>query len=139
MKLAVKNGFEVYKKNVEGNLVNYENLDNLQMRIHDYFKFLKYGYDRITDWCCWHIRRGRMNREESIKIAKEKGGKYPSIYLGVSLKKVLEEINCSEEKFLEICKKFTNTQIFKCDNQGFPILDKNKNLEKINYDNISEK
>ena len=27
-------------KNVEGNLVNYENLDNLQMRIHDYFKFL---------------------------------------------------------------------------------------------------
>ncbi len=139
MKLAVKNGFEVYGKNVEGNLVNYENLDNLQMRVHDYFKFLKYGYDRITDWCCWHIRRGRMNREESIKIAKEKGGKYPSTYLDVSLEKILNEINCSEEKFLEICKKFTNPQIFRCDNQGLPIFDKNKNLEKINYDNIFEK
>ena len=136
VELAVKNGFQVYEKEVEGNLVNYENLDNLQMRIHDYFKFLKYGYDRITDWCCWHIRRGRMTREESIKIAKAKGGKYPNSYLGVDIKEILKEINCSEKKFLEICKKFTNTQIFKCDNQGIPLTDQKKNLTKINYDNI---
>ena len=138
-KLAEKNGFQVYhKKEVEGNLVNYENLDNLQMRIHDYFKFLKYGYDRVTDWCCWHIRRGRMTRDESIQIAKAKGGKFPRTYLGVDLKEILKEINCTEEKFLNICNKFTNTQIFKCNNKGLPILDKEFNLTKINYDNIVE-
>lgn len=134
-KVAIKNGFQVYEKEVEGNLVNYENLDNLQMRVHDYFKFLKYGYDRVTDWCCWHIRRGRLTRDKSIEIAKKKGGKFPSSYLGVDLKKILKEINCSEENFLEICKKFTNPRLFKCNNRSEPILDKKNNLTKINYDN----
>ena len=88
------------------------------MRVHDYFKFLKFGYDRITDWCCWHIRRGRMTREESIEIAK-KGGKFPSKYLGVDLKDILAEINCSDEKFDEIVKnsqirKFLNVIITVC-------------------------
>lgn len=75
--IAIENGFTPYSKQVEGNLNNYENLDNLQMRIHDYFKYLKYGYDRVTDWCCWHIRRGRMTREESVIVCQNYGGKYP--------------------------------------------------------------
>ena len=136
--IAKKHGFKTYDNEVEGNLVNYENLDNLQMRVHDYFKFLKFGYDRITDWCCWHIRRGRMTREESIEIAKKKGGKLPTKYLGVDLKDILAEINCSDEKFDEIVKKFSNPKIFKCDNNGLPLFDKDKNLQKINYDNIIE-
>ena len=131
----MKNGFTPYKSNVEGSIVEYENLDNLQMRIHDYFKFLKFGYDRVTDWCCWHIRRGRMSRKEAIEIAREKGGKYPSSYLSVDLKEILSEINCTEEKFIDICNKFTNTKLFKCDTSGQPIRDNKKDLIKINYDN----
>ena len=61
-KISIQNGFECYGKELEGSIVNYENLDNAQMRIHDYFKYLKYGYDRVTDWCCWHIRRGRLTK-----------------------------------------------------------------------------
>ena len=89
----MKNGFECYEKDVEGSIVNYENLDNAQMRIHDYFKFLKYGYDRVTDWCCWHIRRNRLTRNEAIKINNEKSGKFPSSYLGVSLEIILKNID----------------------------------------------
>lgn len=133
--IAIENGFTPYSKQVEGNLNNYENLDNLQMRIHDYFKYLKYGYDRVTDWCCWHIRRGRMTREESVIVCQNYGGKYPKSYLGISLNQILKEINCSEENFLNICKKFVNTKIFKCNNQGKPIFDRDNNLTKINYDN----
>ena len=51
---------------VEGSLVNYENLDNVQTGIHDYFKFLKYGFGRATDLACLHIRRGRLRRDEAI-------------------------------------------------------------------------
>ena len=36
----------------------YENLDNLQHGIHDYFKFLKFGFARATDQLCISIRRG---------------------------------------------------------------------------------
>ena len=50
------------------------------MRIHDYFKFLKYGYD-MSDWSSLAIRRGRMTRDEGIRLTKEYGGKYPVSYL----------------------------------------------------------
>ena len=58
--IAQAHGLETYPHAVEGSLVNYENLDNLQMRIHDYFKFIKYGFGRVTDWACIYIRRGRL-------------------------------------------------------------------------------
>lgn len=100
------------------------------MRIHDYFKYLKFGYDRVTDWCCWHIRRGRLNREEALKLENDKSGKYPSEYLGYSLSDVLEEINCTEKEFDEICDTFTNKEIFRCDNSGNLIKNKDKSLIK---------
>ena len=37
--VAQANGFRTYEKTVEGSMVNYENLDNYQTGIHDYFKF----------------------------------------------------------------------------------------------------
>lgn len=117
-KIAKNAGFKTYKKELEGSIVNYENLDNAQMRIHDYFKFLKFGYDRVTDWCCWHIRRGRMTREEGIKINIDKSGKYPSSYMGFSLNEILNEINCTEDEFNQICDNFTNKELFKVNNEG---------------------
>ena len=116
--LAIKYGFKTYEKEVEGSIVNYENLDNVQMRIHDYFKYLKYGYDRVTDWCCWHIRRNRLSRDEAIKINNEKSGLYPSQYLGHNIIEILDEIDCSIVEFNNVCDNFTNKDIFKCDNQG---------------------
>ena len=38
------------------------------MRIHDYFKFLKYGYDRVSDWGSIQIRRGA--KEEAIILSR---------------------------------------------------------------------
>jgi len=118
VKISKKYGFKPFYKDVEGSIVNYENLDNLQMRIHDYFKFLKYGYDRVTDWCCWHLRRGRLSREEAIKINNEKSGKFPSTYLDVPLEVILKEIDCTMSEFIEICDNFSNKQIFKLNNKN---------------------
>jgi len=87
------------------------------MRIHDYFKFLKFGYDRVTDWCCWHIRRGRLKRNQALKINKEKSGKFPSTYMDVKIEDILKEINCTKNEFVNICDKFTNKKIFKCNNK----------------------
>lgn len=126
--IAKKYGFKVYEKDVEGSIVNYENLDNVYMRIHDYFKFLKYGYDRVTDWCCTHIRRGRMTRDEAVKINQSKSGKFPEEYLGIKLSVILEEINCSREEFINICDKFTNKSLFVCNNKNELVKDENLNL-----------
>lgn len=133
--LAKKNGFKEYHKALEGSIVSYENLDNLQMRVHDYFKYLKYGYDRVTDWCCWHIRRKRLTRSEALKINFEKSGKFPNKYMGVDLKEVLNDIDCTLEEFKLICDKFTNKKIFKCNNDGSIIKKEDGSLLINNTDN----
>lgn len=133
---AQGHGFETYHKPVEGSLINYENLDNVQTGIHDYFKFLKYGFGRATDLACLHIRRGRLTREDGLRLVKKHDGKFPWDYLGVPLQKVLDEIDMSLDEFIRVCDRFTNKKLFTCDARGNLLKDRNGNLAKINYDNI---
>jgi N-acetyl sugar amidotransferase len=130
-------GFETYPHIVEGNMINYENLDNAQMRVHDYFKFLKFGYDRVTDWACLHIRRGRLTREEGLKLVKKYGGKFPRSYLGHPLVDILDDIDMTLDEFNTICDQFSNKSLFKCNAQRKLIKDKRGDLILINYDNIN--
>lgn len=134
---AQAHGFETYHKPVEGSLVNYENLDNVQTGIHDYFKFLKYAFGRATDLACLHVRRGRLSREDALKLVKMHDGKFPSHYLGVPIEEVLSDIDMTLDEFIRVCDRFTNKKLFECDSRGNLDKDKNGNLTKINYDNKS--
>lgn len=134
--VAQANGFQTYEKTVEGSMVNYENLDNHQTGIHDYFKFLKFGFGRATDIACLHIRRGRISRDEGLAITKNKDGYFPWEYLGKSISKILEPLEITIDEFEQICDEFTNKKIFMKDNHGKLMKDRNKNLVKINYDNL---
>jgi N-acetyl sugar amidotransferase len=134
--ISQAHGFKSFDTAVEGSMVNYENLDNHQHGIHDYFKFLKFGFARATDIACLHVRRNRITREDAMWIVKERDGKFPWSYLGKDLKDILAPLNMSEEEFMGICDRFTNKKIFKCDTNGNLIKDRFGNLEKINYDNL---
>lgn len=129
-------GFETYHKTVEGSLVNYENLDNCQTGIHDYFKFLKYGFGRATDIACMHIRRGRLTREDALKLVKMHDGKFPWEYLGMPLEKIVKEVDMTVEEFINVCDRFTNKKLFVCDARGNLVKDRDGNLTKVNYDNV---
>jgi N-acetyl sugar amidotransferase len=131
-------GFETYSKTVEGSLVNYENLDNVQTGIHDYFKFLKYGFGRATDLACMHVRRGRLSREDALGLVRKHDGKFPWVYLGVPIEDTLREIDMTLDEFIRICDRFTNKKLFVCDARGNLVKDKDGNLAKINYDNVDQ-
>jgi N-acetyl sugar amidotransferase len=131
-------GFQTYDKVVEGSIVNYENLDNCHMGIHDYFKFLKYAFGRSTDHACMHIRRGRLTREDGMRITKMHDGKFIWSYLGVKLEDMLEEIDVTLDEYIAICDRFTNKRLFVCDSKGNLKKDRHGNLTKINYDNVDE-
>jgi len=132
--LAQANGFQSYGKIIEGSAVDYENLDNYQHGIHDYFKFLKFGFGRATDLVSMHIRRGRLTRAQGLQIIKQSDGIYPNSYLGKSLEEILQPIGLTLEKFEDLCDKFTNKALFKKNSNGELIKD-GLNLVKINYDN----
>jgi len=133
--VAQAHGFRTYHRAVEGSLVNYENLDNCQTGIHDYFKFLKFAFGRATDLACMHVRRGRLTRLEAIQLVKLHDGKFPWVYLGCPLEEILKEIDMSLDEFIKVCDRFTNKKLFVCDSRGNLLKDKDGNLTKINYDN----
>lgn len=133
--IAQANGFKSYDKIVEGSMVNYENLDNHQTGIHDYFKYLKFGFGRATDLACLHIRRGRVTRQDGLEAVRRLDGKFPWEYLGKSLEDILRPLDLTVDEFIRLCDKFTNKKIFKRDANGALLKDRDGNLTKINYDN----
>src|SRR5690606_31636853 len=83
--VAKQYGFEYAKKPVETCGYKYENLDNYQTGIHDFFKYIKFGFGRATDIVCNHIRRRRMSRAQGIRHIQKWDGNYPNSYLGKPL------------------------------------------------------
>ena len=132
---AQGHGFSTYDRPVEGSLVNYENLDNAQTGIHDYFKFLKYGFGRATDLACLHIRRGRLSRADAVRLVKRHDGKFPWVYLGTPLEEILKSIDMTLDEFIRVCDRFTNKKLFVCDARGNLVKDRDGNLTRINDDN----
>jgi N-acetyl sugar amidotransferase len=133
--VAQVHGFETYPHCVEGSMVNYENLDNAIHGIHDYFKFIKYGFGRATDLACMHLRRGRLSRQDAITAVRKYDGRFPTEYLGWKLEQILDQIGMTMDEFVKVCDRFTNRKLFLCDSRGQLVKDRFGNLTKVNYDN----
>jgi hypothetical protein len=133
--LARINGFTPFDSLIEGSMVNYENIDNFQHGIHDYFKFLKFGFGRTTDLASIYIRRGRITREQALQIVKDRDGKYPWSYLGKPLDIILNQIDMTISEFNVICDRFTNKNLFIKNQHNQLVRDATNSLIKIKYDN----
>ena len=133
--ISQAHGFTTFERAVEGSMVNYENLDNHQHGVHDYFKFLKFGFARATDIACLHVRRGRLTRQDALEIVKLRDGGFPWSYLGKPLEEILEPLDMSIDEFIKVCDRFTNKKIFMRDASGALLKDRHGNLKKLNYDN----
>jgi N-acetyl sugar amidotransferase len=62
--------------------------------VHDYIKFLKYGYGKVTDHASREIRLRRMTREQGLEMEKDYAYKVPE-----NLDKFLRWIGISENSF----------------------------------------
>ena len=132
LEIVKKHGFTVLENPNEGTYTNYENLDTKYVAMHDYFKFLKYGFGRATDHACIDIRNNRLSRTEGLDLVKKYEGKIPTKYL----QEFLDDFELTHEEFLVICEKFTNKELFKTDQNGSLIRDDEDNIQKITYDNV---
>jgi N-acetyl sugar amidotransferase len=130
-------GFETWHKTIEGSLCNYENLDNHQSGIHDYFKYIKYGFGRATDIASMHVRRGRLQRADALKLVQMHDGKFPWTYLDKPLDEILANIDMTFDEFLAVCDRFTNKRLFLTDRRGELVRDEGMELTKINDDNVN--
>lgn len=94
----------------------YNDIENLDCKwiggLHDYMKFIKFGYGRATDQLCIEIRAGRMTRNEAIKHLKNSSeGKVPWTYTP----DFLEYLGITEKEFHDNLDRFTNKMLFERD------------------------
>ncbi len=127
VKLMQEHGFSLKKgKPVEGTYTHYENLDEATVAVHDYLKFVKFGFGRTTDHVCLDIRNGRMTRDEGVRLVKKYDGKLPKI----SITDFLKFSGMSRKEFDGVVDSFTNKALFKTDAKGRLLRDKSGSLIK---------
>jgi N-acetyl sugar amidotransferase len=127
LEIVKKHGFSVKEDGpVEGTYTNYENLDEKMHGLHDYLKYVKYGFGRTTDHACIDIRNKRITREEGINLVKQYEGKYPH----VSIYAFIEYSGMSKSEIDNIIDSYTNPIIFLQDEDGNFVKDKDGNLIK---------
>jgi|TARA_B100000767_G_scaffold274691_1_gene308529 N-acetyl sugar amidotransferase len=109
-KIAVKNGFKPREDGPIMGLYNESDLDCTNIPIHHYFKWFKFGFNRVTDNCSNEIRKGRMTRAQAIKkIRKLDGIKPPKEFIEAFCK----QININISTFWKVANKFRNKQVWK--------------------------
>lgn len=107
--LSHKFGFQGRAKGpLSGNILDYDNIDEKLCEINIWFKFLKFGFWRPTDQCCYQIWNGRMTREEAVKLVNQKQYEFPGEYL----KEFLEYHSIAEKEFWSVVEKFRNLDIW---------------------------
>lgn len=103
-----KFGFQTSKTPFERTYRTMSNLDDMHENgIHDYMKFIKFGYGRATDHVCKDIRAGLMSREEGIKIVKKMDPIKPK-----DLKRWLAYVGWTEEKFDHVADTFRDPRVW---------------------------
>lgn len=93
---------------LSGNFLPYDNIDEKICETHIWLKYLKFGFWRPTDQCCYFIWNGRMTREEAVKIVNNLQEEFPIEYF----QDFLNFHGLTQEEFWKISEKYRNLDIW---------------------------
>lgn len=127
LEIVKNHGFNVKEDGpTEGTYTNYENIDEKLVGLHDYLKYVKYGFGRATDHVCIDIRNGRLTRSEGLDLVRQFDGKYPQY----AISEFIQYSGMSKDEIDSIIDSYTNPVIFKQNDNGSFMKDKDGNLIK---------
>jgi len=93
--------------------VQYAKIEDHANDVHDYLKYLKFGYGRATDDASMEIRHGRMTREEGLKLVKRYDANEPS-----TLEYYCEFLGITKNYFYQLVEPMRDTSIWMKNNDG---------------------
>lgn len=103
-----KYGFKVAEEPFERTYRTMSNLDDMHENgIHDYMKWVKFGYGRATDHTAKDIRSGKLTRAEAIKIVESMDH-----IKSKDLDRWLKYVGWTEEKFDAEADKFRDPRVW---------------------------
>jgi len=95
----IKKEYGWRETDVDGTYKGYKSAECVMTGVHDYSKFIKRGFGRVTDHVCQDVRAGLMSREEGFELIKKLDPKRP-----IGLDHYLEITGMTEEEFEKILK-----------------------------------
>lgn len=103
-----KYGWEEFTESFDRTYRKFSNLDDMHENgVHDYLKYIKFGYGRASDHACKDIRRGHMTREQGIEMVRKYDHVKPR-----DLKRWLEYVDMSEEEFDRVSDTFRDPRVW---------------------------
>jgi N-acetyl sugar amidotransferase len=101
-------GFEVNPQAFDRTYKRDSNLNNIHDNgIHDYMKYVKFGYGRVVDHVCRDIRCGAMTRAEGIALIRQ----YDHVVPG-DIGRWLEYVGMTRVEFEEIADRFRDPRVW---------------------------
>lgn len=101
-------GFKIPDEPFDRTYRTASNLDDMHENgIHDYLKFIKFGYGRATDHSIKDIRDGIMTREQGIEMVRKHDHVKPR-----DLCRWLTYVNMTEEQFDAIADSFRDLRVW---------------------------
>jgi imidazoleglycerol phosphate synthase cyclase subunit len=103
-----KYGFEIHDEPFERTYRRISNLDDMHENgIHDYLKYIKFGYGRGTDHVSKDIRAGKLTREEGVRLIR----KYDHVKSS-DLFRWLDYVGMTEDEFDRIADTFRDPRVW---------------------------
>ncbi|QDU61540.1 hypothetical protein Pan216_24010 [Planctomycetes bacterium Pan216] len=108
-----KYGFEFARQPFERTYRRMSNLDDMHENgIHDYMKFIKFGYGRASDHAAKDIRDGYLTRDQGVELV----GRLDHIKPRHDLERWLDYVGMTEEEFDRIADRFRNPRVWWIEN-----------------------
>jgi imidazoleglycerol phosphate synthase cyclase subunit len=105
-------GFELSKEPFERTYRTMSNLDDMHENgVHDYLKYIKFGYGRATDHACKDIRAGLMTRARAIELVNHHDPVKPK-----DLQRWLAYVGMREAEFDRIADTFRDPRVWRWEN-----------------------
>lgn len=104
-----KYGFETSDISFERTYRRMSNLDDMHENgVHDYLKYIKFGYGRCTDHVCKDVRAGLMTRERGLELVRQMDHVKPS-----DLRRWLEYTGTTESWFDRVADTFRDPRVWR--------------------------
>lgn len=104
----------------------FENLDDPLYLLHDWLKYLKFGFGRCTDHVSLSIREGLLSRNDGARIIGRLEGLYPRQYLDWSIENLLTLLEIDKSTFDKTSAMFANPALFELDQDGRLVIENNR-------------
>lgn len=109
-KIAKKEyGWRCVQKPFDRTFRNFSNVDDMHENgVHDYLKFIKFGFGRGTDHANYDIRLNLISREEGIELVL----KYDHVTPQDDLSEWCKYVKMDEDEFYHHANKFRDTRVW---------------------------